>query len=89
MPEVTLDASDAVELIELLQLLTGWLTYDPGRLGASPEEPEEFVGNPAHNIGELREDLNRFTFCPPTATVSPPVAEPDERTRRSTCPARR
>ena len=36
-----------------------WLARDPGRLGASLEE---FVGHPAYNIGELRQDLDRFTF---------------------------
>ena len=32
---------------------------DPGRLGASLEA---FAGHPACNVGELRQDLNRFTF---------------------------
>jgi hypothetical protein len=31
----------------------------PGRLGASLEQ---FVGHPAYNVGELRQDLDRFTF---------------------------
>jgi hypothetical protein len=59
MPELRLDAGDAVELAELLQFLAEWLARDPGRLGASLEA---FVGHPAYNIGELRQDLNRFTF---------------------------
>jgi len=59
MPEVRLDLADAAELAELLQFLAQWLTRDPGRLGASLEA---FVGHPAHNLGELRQDLNRFTF---------------------------
>ena len=59
MPDVRLDAGDAAELIELLQFLSEWLARDPGRLGASLEE---FVGNPAYNLGELRQDLDRFTF---------------------------
>ena len=59
MPEVRLDAVDAAELAELLQFPAGWLARDPGRLGASLEA---FVGHPAYNIGELRQDLNRFTF---------------------------
>jgi hypothetical protein len=59
MPELRLDAVDAAELAELLQFLAGWLARDPGRLGASLEA---FVGHPAYNIGELRQDLNRFTF---------------------------
>ena len=59
MPEIRLDAVDAAELAELLQFLGQWLARDPGRLGASLEE---FVGHPAYNIGELRQDLDRFTF---------------------------
>ena len=59
MPEVRLDAADAAELAELLQFLARWLTRDPGRLGASLEA---FAGHPAYNTGELRQDLNRFTF---------------------------
>jgi hypothetical protein len=59
MPEVRLDVVDAAELAELLQFLSRWLARDGGRLGASLEE---FVGHPAYNVGELRQDLNRFTF---------------------------
>ena len=59
MPEVRLDVVDAAELAELLQFLSRWLARDRGRLGASPEE---FVGHPACNVGELRQDLDRFTF---------------------------
>ena len=39
--------------------LSRWLARDRGRLGASLEE---FVGHPAYNTGELRQDLDRFTF---------------------------
>jgi hypothetical protein len=59
MPDVRLDAGDAAELAELLQFLAGWLARDPARLSASLEE---FVGNPAYNVGQLRQDLDRFTF---------------------------
>ena len=59
MPEIRLDAVDAAELAELLQFLAEWLARDPGRLGAFLEA---FVGHPAYNLGELRQDLNRFTF---------------------------
>ena len=59
MPEVRLDVVDAAELAELLQFLSQWLARDRGRLGASLEE---FAGHPACNVGELRQDLNRFTF---------------------------
>ena len=43
----------------MLQFLTGWLARDPARLAASLEE---FVGNPAYDIAQLRDDLKRFTF---------------------------
>ena len=59
MPELRLDVVDAAELAELLQFLSRWLARDRGRLGASLEE---FVGHPAYNVGELRQDLDRFTF---------------------------
>jgi hypothetical protein len=61
MPDVRLDAVDAAELAELLQFLSQWLACDRGRLGASLGE---FVGHPACNVGELRQDLDRFTFLP-------------------------
>ena len=38
---------------------TSWLARDPGRLGTSLEQ---FVGHPAYNISQLRQDLDRFTF---------------------------
>jgi len=53
------DAGDAAELAELLQFLSQWLARDPGRLGASLEQ---FVGNPAYDVSQLRQDLDRFTF---------------------------
>ncbi len=59
MTDVRLDAGDAAELAELLQFLAEWLARDPGRLGASLEQ---FAGNPAYNISQLRQDLDRFTF---------------------------
>ncbi len=59
MPDVRLDAVDAAELAELLQFLSQWLARDRGRLGACLEQ---FVGHPAYNVGELRQDLARFTF---------------------------
>jgi hypothetical protein len=59
MPDVRLDAVDAAELAELLQFLSQWLARDPGRLGASLEE---FVGHPAYNLSQLRQDLDRFVF---------------------------
>jgi hypothetical protein len=59
MPEVRLDTSDAAELAEMLQFLTGWLARDPARLAASLEE---FVGHPAYGLAQLRDDLERFIF---------------------------
>ena len=59
MPELRLDVVDAAELAELLQFISGWLARDPDRLGISLEA---FAGHPAYNLGELRQDLNRFTF---------------------------
>jgi hypothetical protein len=59
MPRTTLDTGDAIELAELLQFLAGWLARDPGRLGASLAD---YAGHPASDVGELRQDLDRFTF---------------------------
>jgi hypothetical protein len=59
MPEVKLDVTDAAELAEMLQFLSGWLAQDPARLAASFEE---FVGHPAYGLSELRADLERFVF---------------------------
>jgi len=59
MPEVRLDAADAAELAEMLQFLTGWLARDPARLSASLEK---FAYHPAYDIGQLRDDLERFVF---------------------------
>ena len=59
MPAIKLDVTDAAELAEMLQFLSGWLARDPGRLAASLEE---FVGHPAYGITQLRDDLERFVF---------------------------
>jgi len=59
MPEIRLDVTDAAELAEMLQLLSQWLARDPARLAASLEQ---FVGNPAYGITQLRQDLERFVF---------------------------
>jgi hypothetical protein len=59
MPEIKLDVTDAAELAEILQFLTGWLARDPARLAASLEQ---FVGHPAYGITQLRQDLERFVF---------------------------
>jgi hypothetical protein len=61
MPSVTLDASDAAELAELLSFPGRWLARDPSRPGASLEQ---FVGNPGYGIQHLRDNLDRFIFLP-------------------------
>jgi hypothetical protein len=59
MPDVSLNATDAAELAEMLEYLSGWLAHDPARLAASLEQ---FTGHPAYGLGELRADLERFAF---------------------------
>ena len=59
MPDVSLNATDAAQLAEMLQFLSEWLTRDPARLAASLEE---FVGHPAYGLDELHSDLERFVF---------------------------
>jgi hypothetical protein len=59
MPAIKLDVTDAAELAEMLQFLSGWLGRDPARLGPSLEE---FVGHPAYGLDQLRGDLERFVF---------------------------
>ena len=58
MPDVSLNATDAAELAEMLQFLSQWLARDPTRLAASLEQ---FVGHPAYGLAQLR-DLERFVF---------------------------
>ena len=59
MPDVSLNATNAAELAEMLQFLSQWLARDPSRLG---ESPTEFVGHPAYGLAHLRDDLERFVF---------------------------
>jgi hypothetical protein len=54
-----LDAVDAAELAEMLQLLSEWLARDPAHLAVSLEE---FVGHPAYGLDGLRGDLERLVF---------------------------
>jgi hypothetical protein len=56
---VCLDAADAMELGQLLDLLRDWLSADHGQLSVSLER---FIGSPAYNIDTLRADLANFTF---------------------------
>jgi hypothetical protein len=56
---VSLDAADAMELAETLQLISGWLTADPAALAPSLLA---YIGHPAYGLDALRADLERFTF---------------------------
>jgi hypothetical protein len=59
MPELTLDAGDAAELAELLGFLSDWLAVAGDDLAASITG---FVGSGGYDVGQLRGDLDRFTF---------------------------
>ena len=59
MPAVSLDAGDAAELAELLRFLGDWLAAEHDQLDSSLQR---FVGSPAYGVGQLRGDLDRFTF---------------------------
>jgi hypothetical protein len=56
---VSLDAADAAELAETLQLIAGWLAADHGTLAPSLLA---YIGHPAYGPDALRADLDRFTF---------------------------
>jgi hypothetical protein len=53
MPATQIDQSDAQELVEILQLLTDWITTDPDQLNTSLTR---FVGNPAYGTSQLAEE---------------------------------
>jgi len=57
--ELTLDAGDAAELAELLRFLGDWLAVAEDDLAASLTR---FVGRGGYDVGQLRGDLDRFTF---------------------------
>ena len=59
MPDVSLNATDAAQLAEMLQFLSEWLARDPARLAASLAA---FVGHPAYGLPQRRGDLERFVF---------------------------
>ena len=59
VPQVCLDAGDAVELGEMLEFLGGWLLSDRARLA---ESLRRFVGIDGYDIDDLRRDLSRFGF---------------------------
>jgi hypothetical protein len=56
---MNLDTADAAELAELLQFIADWLASDPSSLAASLLA---FVGHPAYDTAQLRQDLDRFAF---------------------------
>jgi hypothetical protein len=55
----SLDATDAMELGQLLQFLDDWLSTDHGPVSDSLPR---FVGCEAYGVESLRDDLARFTF---------------------------
>lgn len=59
MPTTSLDTGDAVELAQMLQLLSDWLAADPDPLDASLTR---FVGHRAYGAAQLQDDLHRFVF---------------------------
>ena len=58
VPQVCLDAGDAVELGEMLEFLGGWVS---DRAGLA-ESLRRFVGIDGYDIDDLRRDLSRFGF---------------------------
>jgi hypothetical protein len=75
MPSLSLDATDAAELAEMLQFLAEWLAADDEHLGASLAR---FVGSTAYDLKDLRGDLERFTFLPGGSGDWPP-GQPNKR----------
>ncbi|WP_298322151.1 hypothetical protein [Haloactinopolyspora sp.] len=59
MPEVSLNATDAAELVEMLDLIVGWLARDHAALQRSLLN---FVGTDGYDVDSLRADLARFAF---------------------------
>jgi hypothetical protein len=70
MPSLSLDAGDAAELCEMLQFLAEWLAADDVHLATSLVR---FVGSTAYDLGQLRADLERFTFLLGGSDDWPPV----------------
>jgi hypothetical protein len=60
MPNLSLDAGDAVELAEMLTFISQWLGgSDHAQLAASFAR---FMGTDGYDLTGLRTDLARFTF---------------------------
>jgi hypothetical protein len=68
MPAIKLDVTDAAELAEMLQFLSGWLGRDPARLGPSLEE---FVGHPPTASTSYVTTWSALCSCSTAATASP------------------
>ena len=60
MPDVSLNATDAAELAEMLQFLSQWLARDPHQ--AWPPHLEQFVGHPAYGLAQLRQTWSGSFF---------------------------
>jgi hypothetical protein len=75
MPTMNLDLGDAAELAELLQFLRDWLATGHYHLDASLTA---FVGTRAYDTGQLRADLDRYTFLL-GGTDGEPLFQPDPR----------
>ena len=58
---ISLDASDVMELTQLLEFLDDWLATGHGPIN---ESLARFAGCEAYGIESLRDDLARFTFLP-------------------------
>ncbi len=54
-----MDASDTIELAELLEFIDDWLESDRDNLATSLAR---FVGSPAYGPDSLRHDCARFRF---------------------------
>ena len=59
MPRTCIDTTDAIELAETLQLITGWTAADPATLAPSFLA---WTGHPAYDLDALRAGLDRFAF---------------------------
>jgi hypothetical protein len=59
MSDVRINASDAMELGQLLDFLTGWFARTDDRLAAAYTD---FVGHADADLTELRTSLARFAF---------------------------
>ena len=59
MTDVHLDATDAMELAEILLFVRNWLARDNHVLAPSLDD---FVGIKGYPLAQLRDDLTRFAF---------------------------